>query len=59
MTKIQMFETNKSLKHLDFENLDLFRVSIFEFRIWIIHRVDIQESKVLNPTSLPDMKEKQ
>jgi len=54
-----MFETNKSLKHLDFENLDLFRVSIFEFRIWIIHRVDIQESKVLNPTSLPDMKEKQ
>jgi hypothetical protein len=32
MTKFQMFKT-KSLRNLDFENLDLFRISKFGFRI--------------------------
>jgi len=29
-----MFKTNESLRHLYFENLNLFRISIFGFRIF-------------------------
>jgi len=34
MTKFQMFETDKSLRNLNFENSNLFRISIFGFRIF-------------------------
>ena len=31
MTEFQMFETSKSLNNLNFENSNLFRISIFGF----------------------------
>ena len=34
MTDFRMFEKKEGLGHLDFENLNLFRISIFEFRIF-------------------------
>ena len=34
MTEFKMFPTNKNLRHLNFENSNLFRISIFGFRIF-------------------------
>ena len=38
MTNFKMFETNKTLRNLNFENLNLFLISIFGFRIFQLEK---------------------
>jgi hypothetical protein len=41
MAKFQMFETNISLRNLNFGNSDLFRISIFGFRIFLVSKTHL------------------